>query len=200
MPNLHPGPAVVEPVVLEDARVRLEPLREDHVPGMLASMEPDTFRYMMTCPAALTHDAVHAYAARLNTLPNHLAFGVIDRRTGEVAGSTSYMNIRPEHRGLEIGCTWIGVRWRGTGLNTSMKRLMLTHAFDTLGIIRVELRTDARNSVSRRAIEKLGAEQEGLFRSHMLLPDGNLRDSVVYAITRDRWPEIRERLGPAPAE
>ncbi|RMH30800.1 MAG: N-acetyltransferase [Planctomycetota bacterium] len=167
---------------------------------MLASIEPDTFRYMMSCRAALTHDAVHADAARLNPLPNHMAFGVIDRRTGEVADSTVSMNIGAEHHGLEIGCTWIATRWRGSGPSTSMEHPMLTHAFDTLGVIRVEPRTDARNSASRRAIEKRDAEQQGLFRSHMLLPDGNLRDSVVHAIMRDHLQEVRERLGPATAE
>lgn len=191
-----PEAMLVRPLVLEDAIVRLEPLTEDHTDGLLGSIEADTFLHMVTCPAALTPQGVRAYAIELISRPDQVPFAVIHRPTGRVAGSTSYMNIRPEHRGLEIGCTWIGREWRGTGVNTSMKRLMLTHAFESLGAIRVELRTDAINTRSRRAIEKLGAEQEALFRRHMVMADGRLRDSVVYAITNDRWPIVKAGLGP----
>jgi RimJ/RimL family protein N-acetyltransferase len=193
-----PEAMVVRPLVLEDALVRLEPLTEDHTDALLGSMEPDTFVHMVTCPAALTPQGVRAYVIELLKRPDQVPFAVMHRPTGRVIGSTSYMNIRPEHRGLEIGCTWIGSAWRGTGVNASMKRLMLAHAFETLGAIRVELRTDAVNLRSRRAIEKLGAEQEALFRRHMVMADGRYRDSVVYAITDDRWPEVRARLGPGP--
>lgn len=189
---------LVRPAVLQDNLVRLEPLTEDHADALLAAMEPDTFVHMATCPADFTSPAVRAYVRDLLARPDQVAFAVRHRPTDRIIGSTSYMNIRPEHRGLEIGCTWIGSAYRGTGVNTSMKRLMLTHAFETLGAIRVELRTDARNARSRRAIEKIGAEQEALFRRHMVMADGRYRDSVVYAITDDRWPEVRDRLAPGP--
>jgi RimJ/RimL family protein N-acetyltransferase len=190
-----PKPMLVRPVVLHDALIRLEPLIEDHADALLAAMEPDTFVHMATCPADFTPAAVRAYVRDLLARPDQVAFTVRHRPTDRIIGSTSYMSIRPAHRGLEIGCTWIGSDWRGTGVNTSMKRLMLTHAFETLGAIRVELRTDARNARSRRAIEKLGAEQEALFRRHMVMADGRYRDSVVYAITDDRWPQVRAGLG-----
>lgn len=191
---------IVHPLVLEDALVRLEPLTENHTDGLLGSMEAETFVHMVTCPAALTPEGVRGYVLELINRPAQVPFAVIHKPTGRVAGSTSYMNIRPEHRGLEIGCTWIGSDWRGSGINTAMKRLMLAHAFDDLEAVRVELRTDALNARSRRAIEKLGAEQEALFRKHMVMADGRLRDSVVYAITDDRWPEVRAGLDAALAK
>lgn len=192
-----PEAMVVRPLVLEDDLVRLEPLTEHHADALLGAIEPDTFVLLVTRPVELTPHGVRAYVIRLLGRPNQVSFAVVHRPTDRVVGVTSYMNIRPEHRGLEIGCTWIGGGWRGTGLNTSMKRLMLAHAFESLGAIRVELRTDAVNARSRRAIEKLGAEQEALFRRHMVMDDGRLRDSVVYAITNDRWPRVKAGLGPA---
>jgi N-acetyltransferase len=197
--GVMPEPMQVHTVLLQDALVRLELLTEDHADALLAAMEPDTFVHMATFPAELTPQAVRAYIRDLLARPDQVAFTVRHRPTGRMIGSTSYMSIRPAHRGLEIGCTWIGSAWRGTGVNASMKRLMLTHAFETLGAIRVELRTDALNARSRRAIEKLGAEQEALFRRHMVMADGRYRDSVVYAITDDRWPEVRARLGAQPS-
>ncbi len=194
-----PTPVIVRPVVLEDAVVRLEPLTENHADALLAAMDADTFAYMATKPAPHTVAGVRAYIAAMLRRADQVAFAVRRRPDNQVIGTTSYMNIRPEHRGLEIGCTWIGSACRGTGVNTAMKRLMLTHAFETLGAIRVELRTDALNARSRRAIEKLGATQEALFRRHMVLEDGRYRDSVVYAITDDRWPEVRSRLYPGDA-
>lgn len=199
MPEPMPEPMRARPVVLQDALIQLEPLSEDHADALLAAMEPDTFVHMATLPAAHTSPAVRAYIRDLLARPDQVAFTVRHRPTDRIIGSTSYMSIRPAHRGLEIGCTWIGSAWCGTGVNTSMKRLMLAHAFDTLGAIRVELRTDAANARSRRAIEKLGAEQEALFRRHMVMADGRYRDSVVYAITDDRWPQIRARLGAPPS-
>lgn len=191
-----PTPVIVRPVVLEDAVVRLEPLTENHADALLAAMDADTFAYMATKPASHTVAGVREYIAAMLRRADQVAFAVRRQPDNQVIGTTSYMNIRPEHRGLEIGCTWIGSAWRGTGVNTAMKRLMLTHAFETLGAIRVELRTDALNARSRRAIEKLGATQEALFLRHMVLEDGRYRDSVVYAITDDRWPEVRGRLFP----
>lgn len=193
-----PEPMVVRPVVLQDERVRLEPLTEAHVEPLLASMEADTFRYMFTCPAALTHQAVHSYVSVVSSRADQVAFAVIDRATGRVAGSTSYLAIRPYHRGVEIGCTWIHSSWRGSGVNAGMKRLMLTHAFDELGALRVELHADELNTRSRRAIEKLGARLEGLFRSHMIMADGRVRNTVIYGITRDDWAAVKAGLQPTP--
>lgn len=194
-----PEPMLVRAVVLQDALVRLEPLTPEHSDALAGVIEPDTFVHMATAPAALTPEGIRAYVADLLGRTDQVAFAVVHKPSGRLIGSTSYMSIRPAHRGLEIGCTWLNSRWRGTGVNTSMKRLMLTHAFESLGAIRVELRTDAVNTRSRRAIEKLGAEQEAFFKRHMVMADGRLRDSVVYAITNDRWAQIRSWPDPAPA-
>jgi RimJ/RimL family protein N-acetyltransferase len=184
----------VDPVTLEDRSVRLEPLRMAHAEDLLAVMDAETFRFMPSGPRAIDPDGVRGYIDDLLARPNHLAFAVIDRAARRAVGSTSYMNIRPEHRGLEIGCTWIAPAARGTGLNRAMKRLMLSHAFGPLDALRVELRTDAINARSRRAIEKLGAPFEGVLRSHMMMPDGRLRDTAVYAITHADWPAVRRQF------
>lgn len=184
-----------EPVTIEDTRVRVEPLARAHGADLLACMDLETFEYMPSGPAAATEAGVTAYIDSLLNRPNHVAFAIIDRETGLAVGSTSYMNIRPEHRGLEIGCTWIAAGVRGTGLNARVKRLLLSHAFDALGAIRVELRTDALNTRSRRAIEKLGALPEGVLVSHMVMPTGRVRDTAVYAITADRWADVRRANG-----
>lgn len=192
-----PEPMVVRPISLQSAQVHLRVLGRTHAPDLLAAMDPDTFRYMPSGPATPDRAGVDGYIESMRSRPNHLAFAVIDPATVRAVGSTSYMNIRPEHRGLEIGCTWISADRRGTGLNTAMKRLMLAHAFEGLGALRVELRTDALNARSRGAIEKLGAEPEGILRRHMVMPDGRIRDTAVYAITDDRWPSIRGALARA---
>ena len=114
--------------------------------------------------------------------------------TGEPIGSSSYLAVRPEHDGLEIGWTWLSPSaWR-TGANLEAKLLMLGHAFDDLGCMRVEFKTDARNARSREALEGVGASYEGIFRKHMLMPVVGVRDSAYYSITDDDWPEVRERL------
>jgi RimJ/RimL family protein N-acetyltransferase len=104
------------------------------------------------------------------------------------------MEIRPEHNGLEIGGTWYGVEFRRTQVNTECKYLLLRQAFEELGCIRVQLKTDSRNERSQRAIERLGAMKEGMFRNHMILPDGYIRHSIYYSIINSEWPEVKSRL------
>ena len=123
-----------------------------------------------------------------------LPFATILRETGEQVGATRYLNISRRDRGLEIGWTWLAPKAWGTGINVETKLLLLTYAFDTLGAMRVELKTDARNERSRAAILALGAEFEGIFRKHMRMPDGRIRDSAWYAMTDDDWPDVRARL------
>ena len=113
---------------------------------------------------------------------------------GRVVGSTSYLNISRGDRGLEIGSTWLGRPWQRTGINTEAKYLLLRHAFEDLGAVRVQLKTDARNLQSQAAIERLGAVREGVLRKHMLVRDGHLRDSVMYSVTDDEWPAVKTRL------
>ncbi|MGF1472988.1 MAG: GNAT family N-acetyltransferase, partial [Rubrobacteraceae bacterium] len=122
------------------------------------------------------------------------AFATVSVRTGEPVGSSRYLALRPEHRGLEIGWTWLAPAWWNTGANVEAKLLMLGHAFGYLGCRRVEFKTDARNDRSRRALEKLPAKFEGIFRKHMLVRDGESRDSAYYSIIDDEWPEVEANL------
>lgn len=126
--------------------------------------------------------------------PNAVPFAVIDRASGAVAGSTRYFDIRPADRGLEIGYTWYGEAYQRTTINTECKFLLLHHAFEGLGALRVQLRTDARNLRSQAAIARIGGVREGVLRSHMVMPDGYLRDTVVFSIIRSEWPEVERRL------
>ena len=122
------------------------------------------------------------------------AFATIDRATGRAIGSTRFMTLRPEHRGVEIGHTWVvPARW-GSGANVEAKLLMLEHAFERLGCVRVEFKTDERNWRSRRALEAMPARFEGVFRKHVLLPDGTWRNSAYYSVVDDEWPAVRASL------
>jgi RimJ/RimL family protein N-acetyltransferase len=122
------------------------------------------------------------------------AFATLDARTGEPVGSTRYLTLRPEHRGLEIGWTWLASSRWGTGANVEAKLLMLEHAFERLGCLRVEFKTDRRNDRSRGALAALPARFEGVFRKHMLVRGGERRDSAYYSIVDDEWPEIEDNL------
>jgi RimJ/RimL family protein N-acetyltransferase len=123
------------------------------------------------------------------------AFATIDRASGRAIGSSRYLTLRPEHRGLEIGGTWLArAAWR-TGANVEAKLLMLAHAFDELGCLRVEFKTDARNERSRAALAALPARFEGIFRHHMVVPYGDgIRDSAYYSVIAPEWPQVRETL------
>ena len=182
--------------VLEGERVRLEPLDERHVPGLLAAAtDPVTWTWLFE---RLDDEAVLrawlADALRARDAGTELPFATLDARTGRVVGSTRYMAIVPAHRRLEIGWTWLAPAAWGTGINVEAKLLLLTRAFEALGAMRVELKTDARNERSRAAILALGAQFEGVFRKHMRMADGRIRDSAWYAITDDGWPVVRARL------
>ena len=182
--------------LLQGKLVRLEPLDARHVPGLLSAVaDPVTWTWI---PARLDHEtAIRTWLAdalRARDAGTELPFATLEATTGRVVGSTRYMAIVPAHRRLEIGWTWLAPAAWGTGINVETKLLLLTHAFDTLGAMRVELKTDARNERSRAAILALGAEFEGIFRKHMRMPDGRIRDSAWYAITDDDWPAVRARL------
>ena len=113
---------------------------------------------------------------------------------GELAGSTRYLEMRPAHLGLEIGSTWLAPAFMRSGANRAFKRLLMSHAFEVMGMARVQIKTDIINIRSQRAIEKLGAVREGVLRQHMVRPDGTMRDTVMYSLTRDEWPTVRIRL------
>ena len=187
----------VYPVCLTGRVVRLEALSEDHVPELaVAGRDPRIWRYMIygdvtTAPAMRRFVwTLLAWQAAGTDLP----FAVFHRETGRIVGCTRYLNIRPADRGLEIGGTWYDVDFQRTAVNTECKYLLLYHAFETLGCIRVQLKTDSRNVRSQRAIERLGAVREGVLRNHMILPDGTVRDSIFYSILDEEWPAVRARL------
>jgi RimJ/RimL family protein N-acetyltransferase len=123
-----------------------------------------------------------------------LPFVAVHLASGRVAGATRYLNVSPKDRGLEIGGTWYGLDFQRTAVNTECKYLLLKHAFETLGAIRVQLKTDARNVRSQKAIERIGAVKEGMLRNHMILPDGTIRHSVFYSILDSEWEGVKTRL------
>jgi N-acetyltransferase len=187
----------VTPVTLEGRVARLEPLEQRHAAGLLAvAQDRDIWRYMPSDPSGSPERMAAWIAAALRTQAagTELPFAIVARATGEAVGATRYLNIVPRDRGLEIGWTWLGRAARRTAVNTECKYLLLRHAFETLGTIRVQLKTDGRNTVSQRAIERLGAVREGVLRRHMILEDGFQRDSVMYSIIAEEWPAVRTRL------
>ncbi len=187
----------VLPVTLTGEWVRLEPLSLEHVPGLVAiGLDDSIWQYM---PYGLMHNEADIRGWVLGILKlasqgSDVPFAVIDVGSNCVAGATRYMEIRPHHRGLEIGGTWYGAAYRRTRVNTESKYLLLQHAFETLHCIRVQLKTDSRNERSQRAIERLGAVREGLLRNHLILPDGHVRDSIYYSILDSEWPAVKLRL------
>jgi RimJ/RimL family protein N-acetyltransferase len=123
-----------------------------------------------------------------------LPFATIEKGSGKAVGSTRYANIERTHRRLEIGWTWITPSWQRTAVNTEAKYLMLRHAFETLGCIRVELKTNSLNRKSRDAMLRIGAKEEGILRNHMINPDGSIRHTAYYSVIDSEWPEVKKRL------
>jgi N-acetyltransferase len=187
----------VRPVVLTGNHVRLEPLAEAHIHGLAEIGAGQTFWDFML------YGNINTVADMTNWVRDILSraekgtdrpFVVIHLASGRVAGATRYLNIMPKDRGLEIGGTWYGSEFQRTPVNTECKYLLLSHAFETLGCIRVQLKTDLRNERSQKAIERIGAVKEGVLRNHMILPDGRYRHSVFYSILDTEWPEVKKRL------
>lgn len=186
----------VEPVELTGQRwVRLEPLRREHLPEIAAAAaDGELGRLWFT--AAPGPDEVTAWVdGRLAAqAPDRGLTFVVRRLDGTLVGSSSYMNVDAKNRRLEIGNTWYVASARRSGVNAETKLLMLGHAFDQLGCIAVEFRTHFMNLTSRAAIERLGAKQDGILRSHQLMADGSRRDTVVYSILDVEWPAVRNNL------
>jgi RimJ/RimL family protein N-acetyltransferase len=177
--------------------VVLEPLAPDHEQGLLAAAsDPEIWRWL-PWNAAASPETFRAWlqdALARSRAGQETAFAVLAATSGEPLGSTRYLNLRPEHRVIEIGWTWLSSRAWNTGANAEAKLLLLEHAFDRLGCMRVEFKTDALNERARRGLEALPARFEGIARKHMLVRDGVVRDSAWYAITDDEWPAVRENL------
>lgn len=185
----------VVPVTLQGRRLRLEPLGPNHAQDLAPFADEETFRFFTWgMPRTGKVQDVLGYIERANSTPNVVPFAMVLEETGRAVGSTTYLDIRPEHMGLEIGTTWIGEPYRGGFVNAEAKLLMLRHAFEELGCIRVQLKTDARNLHSQAAIRKLGATYEGTLRRHMLMPDGHMRDTVMFSITEPEWPAVKTGL------
>jgi RimJ/RimL family protein N-acetyltransferase len=180
---------------LTGERIVLEPLAERHAEGLRAAAAAPVFSWMpldLHDPAQL--DAWLAAALAALAHGEAAPFATIERASGTVLGSTSFLEPHAEHRRVEIGATWLAPAAWGTGANVEAKLLMLRHAFETLGCARVELKTDAGNERSRRAIEALPAQFEGIHRQHMVMPDGRVRDTAWYSILDGEWPAVRANL------
>ncbi len=186
----------VAPVTLEGRHVRLEPLTPEHVPGLAeVGLDPELWRW--TLALLETPDDVRRYvetALREQAEGRSLPFATVDAATGRAVGCTRFCSVDRENRRVEIGWTWVARPWQRTPANTEAKYLMLRHAFETLGCVRVELKTDALNARSRAAILRLGAREEGVLRRHMLARGGRSRDTVYFSILDDEWPGVRDGL------
>jgi N-acetyltransferase len=187
----------ISPVTLTGRLVRLEPLSEAHVPGLTrVGIDERIWKFMLYGNIQSEADML-AWVRDILGRQQHegdLPFAVIHLPSGRVAGATRYLDVRPSHYGLEIGGTWYGAEFQRSGVNTETKYLLLKHAFETLGCMRVQIKTDLLNQRSQAAIERLGAVREGVLRKHMLLQDGRVRDSVIYSILDDEWPAVKARL------
>ena len=186
----------IRPVTLEGRFIRLEPLSAAHAPALwAASGDAALFRFV---PYAMRgEDDLRAYIARAQRALERgegLGFATIERASGLPVGSSSYFASDAPHRRVEIGGTWVVAAHQRTPINTEAKLLMLRHAFETLGCLRVEFKTDALNAASRRALARIGAVEEGTFRHHMVMPDGRIRDSVYFSIIAPEWPAVEARL------
>lgn len=184
------------PAALEGPTIRLEPLELAHLDQLCeVGLEPELWR--LTVSRVHDRAGMERYvrsALEEQRAGTALPFVTVLRETGRVIGSTRFGNASPENRRVEIGWTWLSPRWQRTGANTEAKYLMLRHAFERWGCIRVELKTSALNHRSRAAIVRIGAREEGILRHHMINEDGSLRDSVYFSVLAGEWPEAKRRL------
>ena len=187
----------IEPVTLVGKHVRLEPMTEAHIPGLTVIGVGQSFWDFMLYGNMETEADMQNWVRDIiarGEKGTDLPFVAIHLASGRVAGATRYLNIMPKDRGLEIGGTWYGPEFQRSPVNTECKYLLLTHAFETLGCIRVQLKTDLRNERSQKAIESIGAKKEGVLRNHMILPDGRFRHSVFYSILDTEWGDVKKNL------
>jgi RimJ/RimL family protein N-acetyltransferase len=185
-----------EPVTLSGRIVRLEPLRPEHEAGLVAAVQDGRLWELWYTAIPSPDDMAQEIARRLGlqAAGRMLPFTVFNAVTGETLGMTTYMNVDAPNRHVEIGSTWYRKSAQRSGANTECKLLLLSHAFEALNCIAVEFRTHFINQQSRRAIERLGAKQDGILRSHSVTPGGLLRDTAVYSIIAAEWPTVRQHL------
>lgn len=189
-------PLRLDPVVLEGRHVRLEPVAENHLPALCAAGADPAIWTWYSQPAA-TPEAMRAtldQAIAWQREGKALCYVQVDRASGRVAGATRLViTSAPDYR-AEIGWTWLNPAFQRTALNSEAKYLLLTHAFETLDLLRVEFKTDALNAASRRALARIGATEEGTHRSHMIVASGRIRDSVYFSVTESDWPRVKAGL------
>ena len=186
----------IQPVVLDGRHVRLEPLSLEHLDRLAeVGLEPELWKFI---PGRVrSRNDMQRYieeALARQTDGMALPFATVDKNENAAVGSTRYENISLENHRVEIGWTWIASPWQRSAVNTEAKLLMLTHAFETLGCVRVELKTDAQNERSRAAIKRIGAREEGILRKHLLMPEGRYRDTVYYSILDSEWGDVKAAL------
>jgi RimJ/RimL family protein N-acetyltransferase len=197
----------VQPITLMGRVVCLEPLNETHVPDLTRVGNDESIWKYMLYGHVNSEERMMAWVQDLlerQRRGGDLPFAVIHLESGRAIGATRYMDIRPNDRGLEIGGTWYGLDYQRTAVNTECKFLLLRHAFESLGCIRVQLKTDLRNERSQRAIERLGAVREGILRNHMITPEGIYRHTVYYSVLDVEWPQVKaglvQKLGYEPGD
>lgn len=188
--------AFVDDITLAGQHALLEPLAPDHEDGIRMAVE-DGELWKLWFTSVPRPEAVGEYIQNLLAQKDRgvtYPFSVRDKASGQIVGGTRFLNIDGANRRLEIGGTWYSQSVQRTGINTECKLLLLAHAFETLGCIAVEFRTDWFNKRSQAAIERLGAKRDGVLRNHMIMPDGRVRDTVVYSIIQNEWPGVKRNL------
>jgi len=187
--------AWTQPPELRGRHVRLVALAPEHAERLVPIIDLEHFKYFLAVrPFSADLEGAQTYVTLMLQERNVMPFVVEELTTGRLVGMSSYMDIREPHRALEIGMTWIAPEVRGTFVNPEMKYLMLRHAFEEFGAIRVQLKTDGRNLHSQAAIGKLGAKYEGTWRKHGIQPNGFVRDTVMFSILDDEWPDVKAGL------
>ena len=182
---------------LKNEHVTLVPISLEHAADYLAiGSDPEIWTYMTATTFETIDDATGWVESRIAYCKQtgSVAFSVFDNGSGRLAGSSTYMTVPTAHATLEIGYTWYGADFRRTHVNTATKMVLLGHAFDTLRANRVEFQTDLRNGATQKALERIGAVREGVLRRNRTYPDGFVRDSVLYSVTRDEWPDVMLRI------
>jgi len=187
----------VIPLTLHGSVIRLEPLSLTHAPDLtIAGRDESIWLYMLYGNIESEEDMRNWISDLLDrqSQGTDLPFAVIHLGSGRAIGATRYLDIRPQHRGLEVGGTWYSPEFQRTAVNTECKYLLLSHAFERLGCIRVQFKTDLRNLRSQRALKRIGAIKEGILRNHIVTPEGTIRDSVYFSILDSEWPAVKINL------
>ena len=188
---------IVQSIQLTGSIVRLEPLSEAHVPGLAVVGQDETIWQFLPYGNINTEAKMNEHVRMLLARAaqgTDLPFAVVHLESNQPIGCSRYLDIRKNHRSVEIGGTWYGRAYQRSGVNTECKYLLLKHAFETLGCIRVQFKSDARNQRSHKALERIGAVKEGVLRKQMIAKDGHVRDSIYYSIIDSEWPSVKANL------